>query len=104
MGSMGQLSERASEMQKLVAEYLRSGQSRREFCAGRGISVTTFDYWRLRLRSAQRPGKQRLVKVEVARAQAASFTLRLANGRSIESSFECAEEELARLIRVAERA
>jgi hypothetical protein len=100
---MGQLSERASEMQKLVDIFCRSGQTRREFCAKRGIPVTTFDYWRLRLRSAG-PGQPRLVKVEVARAQAPNFTLRLANGRAIESSFGFAEEELARLIRVAERA
>ena len=100
---MGQLNERWAEMQKLVEDYSRSGQTRREFCAKHGIAVTTFDYWRLRLRS-QRSGKPRLVKVEVARPETASFTLRLANGRSIESSFACAEEELARLIRVAERA
>jgi hypothetical protein len=46
------------------------------------------------------------VEVEVARGEAAgqSFTLRLGNGRVIESSFVFDEEELARLIRVAERA
>ena len=32
-----------------------------------------------------------------------SFTLRLGNGRVIESSYAFVEEELARLIRVAER-
>ena len=47
----------------------------------------------------------RLVKVEVARPETAafSFTLRLANGGSIESSWRFDEEALARLIRVAER-
>jgi len=46
------------------------------------------------------------VKVEVARpAQAAqSLTLRLANGRRIEPQGPFDEEELARLIRIAERA
>jgi hypothetical protein len=65
--------------------------------------VTTFDYWRLRLRP-QRPSQPRLVKVEVARVQPASFRLHLANGRAIESSFAFAEDELVRLIRIAERA
>jgi hypothetical protein len=97
------LTERAAEMQKVVEEFSRSAQTRREFCAKRGIPVTTFDYWRLRLRT-QRSGNPRLVKVEVDRAQAASFMLRLTNGRVIESSFACAEEELERLIRIAERA
>jgi hypothetical protein len=65
------------------------------------MALTTFDYWRRQLRT-----KPRLVKVEVARVEAAgqSFTLRLVNGRVIESSFAFEEEELARLIRVAERA
>ena len=47
-----------------------------------------------------------LLKVEVAPAEPAvqSFTLHLANGRAIESSFPLAEKELARLIRIAESA
>ena len=100
---MGQPTARASEMRKVMEEFSRSGQSRREFCAKRGIPVTTFDYWRLRLRP-QRPSQPRLVKVEVARAQAASFTLRLANGRAIEGSLAFDEDDLVRLIRIAERA
>jgi hypothetical protein len=46
------------------------------------------------------------VKVEVTQPEAAaqSFTLHLANGRRIESSWRLDEEELARLIRIAERA
>ena len=97
---MGQQTARAAEMRKILGEYSRSGLSRREFCAKRGIALTTFDYWRWHLRS-----KPRLVEVEVTRAEAApqSFTLRLANGRSIESSWRFDEEELARLIRIAER-
>jgi hypothetical protein len=88
-------------MRKVFAEFSKSRLTRREFCAKRGMALTTFDYWRRQL--AARP---RLVQVEVARVEAAgqSFTLRLGNGRVIESSFVYVEEELARLIRVAERA
>jgi hypothetical protein len=100
---MGQPTERASEMQKVMEEFSRSGQTRREFCAKRGIAVTTFDYWRLRLRR-QRPSQPRMVKVEVAQPQAANFTLRLGNGRAIEGSFAFDEDDLVRLIRIAERA
>ena len=97
---MGKRSRRASEMQRMVDEFRASGLTRRAFCSQRGIAVTTFDYWRRQLRSTPR-----LVKVEVARPETtASFTLRLANGRSIESSWRFDEEELARLIRIAERA
>jgi len=70
--------------------------------------LTTFDYWRREL--AEKPRKQerrpRLVKVEVAASETAGqgFTLNLANGRRIESSWRFADAELARLIRIAESA
>jgi hypothetical protein len=87
-------------MKRVVEEFSASGLTRREFCSQRGIALTTFDYWRGQFRSTPR-----LVKVEVARSPAAaqSFTLRLANGRSIESSWRFDEEELARLIQIVER-
>ncbi|MBZ5601056.1 MAG: hypothetical protein LAO79_01995 [Acidobacteriia bacterium] len=98
---MGKPTDRRSEMRRAVEEFAASGLTRREFCSQRGIALTTFDYWRRQLRS-----RLRLVKVEVARPEAAaqSFTLRLANGRSIESSWRFDEEELARLIRISENA
>ena len=98
---MGKPTDRRSEMRRVVEEFHASGLTRREFCRQRGIALSTFDYWRQRLLR-----KPRLVKVEVAGAEAAaqSFTLRLANGRSIESPWRFDEEELARLIRIAERA
>ena len=98
---MGQETARAAEMRKMLGEFSKSELTRREFCAKRGMALTTFDYWRRQL--GARP---RLVRVEVAGVEAAghSFTLRLGNGRVIESSFAYVEEDLARLIRVAERA
>jgi hypothetical protein len=98
---MAKSSKRTSEMQRIVDEFRASGLTRREFAQQRGIAVTTLDYWRQRIGR-----KPRLLKVEVARAEAAarSFTLHLANGRAIESSFPLAEQELARLIRIAESA
>ena len=96
---MGKPTARATEMKALLDEFSRSGQRRREFCEARGIALTTFDYWRREL--AARP---RMVKVKVVRTPAPDFTLRLANGRVIDCSFAFAEEDLARLIRIAERA
>jgi hypothetical protein len=85
----------------MLGEFSKSELTRGEFCSKRGMALTTFDYWRRQL--GARP---RLVRVKVRRVEAAgqSFTLRLGNGRVIESSFAYVEEELARLIRVAERA
>jgi hypothetical protein len=97
---MGKPTNRRAEMRRVVEEFAASGLTRREFCSQRGIALTTFDYWRGQFRATPR-----LVKVEVARPAAAeSFTLRLANGRSIENLRRFDEEELARLIRIAERA
>ena len=98
---MGKPTDRRSEMRRVVEEFRASGLTRGEFCSQRGIALTTFDYWRRQLRT-----QPRLVKVDVAPPEGAaqSFTLRLANGRSVESSWQFGEEELARLIRIAERA
>jgi hypothetical protein len=97
---MGKPTDRRSEMRRVIEEFRTSGLTRREFCSQRGIALTTFDYWRSQLRSTPR-----LMKVEVARPEIAaqSFTLRFANGRSIESGWRFDEEELARLIQIVER-
>lgn len=82
-------------MRRVMEEYERSGLSRREFCDQRRVPISTFDYWRREL--AKKPP---LVRVNIAEPPP-RFALVLVNGRRI----ECAgEEELARLIRVAERA
>jgi len=67
-----------------MAEWERSGTSRRKWCAANGLSVYTFDYWRGRLRSRAvskpRP-RQRLVPVVVksaAGAPAAAVTIEIA--------------------------
>jgi hypothetical protein len=90
----------AEEIRRTIEEFGNSGLTRREFCQRHHIAVSTLDYWR-----RSRSGAARLVEVEIAESEAApGFTLRLANGRRIESSWKFAEAELARLIRVAESA
>jgi len=99
-GGMGKETQRSAEMRRIVEEYKTSGLRRREFCQQHGILLTTFDYWR-RAHGA----KPRMVKVEVAAPESAgSFTLSLANGRRIESSWCFTDAELTRLIRIAESA
>jgi len=97
---MGEETRRSAEMRQMLEEYARSGLTRREFCEQRGISVTTFDYWRREHR-----GKPRMVRVKVAAGElAGNFAVSLANGRRIESSWRFSDTELARLIRVVESA
>lgn len=79
----------------MVEAFETSEASRRAFCLQRGIAVSTLDYWRRAL--ARRP---RLAAVTIV-PDVARFALVLANGRRIECS---TEDELARLIRIAERA
>jgi hypothetical protein len=70
-------------------------------------ALTTFDYWRGKHEgeAAETSAAARMVKVEVAASEiTGQFTLSLANGRRIESSWRFADAELARLIRIAESA
>lgn len=97
---MGNKKRSAEGIRRVLAEYESSGLTRREFCQRQGIPVTTLDYWR-----RMQPRQPRLVEVEVAASEPVhGFTLRLANGRHIESSWRFGEAELARLIRIAESA
>jgi hypothetical protein len=40
-----------SDWQALIREFEQSGISRQRFCATASISVSTFDYWRRKLRN-----------------------------------------------------
>lgn len=40
----------ASDWCALMRAYLRSGETRKQFCARRGLALSTFDWWRRRLR------------------------------------------------------
>jgi hypothetical protein len=86
------------EIRGLVEGFAKSGMTRREYCAKHKIAMTTLDYWRRAHES-----KPKLVEVAIeSQPQPGGFTLALANGRRIESSWRFGEGELARLIRVAE--
>jgi hypothetical protein len=100
----------AEQTARLVAGWKRSEMTQREYCERQGIPKTTFDYYRRRAREQQRRSKPvRLVPVSIVGRQASAgagsggFTLALVNGRRIESGWGVAEEDLARLVRVAER-
>ena len=100
--------ERSAEMRRVLEEYAAGGLTRREFCRQRSIALTTFDYWRREhaMKARKQERRLRLVKVEVEASETAGqgFTLNLANGRRIESSWRFADAELVRLIRIAESA
>ena len=88
------------EVEELVREYEASGLTRAEYGQRRGIAVTTLDSWR-----HQRVKTAGLVEVNVkGEARAGDFRLSLRNGRQIESGWNFVDQDLARLIRLAENA
>jgi hypothetical protein len=96
----------ATERRRLVELYESrgSGVTRGEFCRIHGVATSTLDYWR---RVEQREGVGKLIAVELEPARrptGVGFVLGLTNGRRIETNWVFADDDLARLIRIAESA
>ncbi len=116
----------AIEIDRLMKDYEHSGIARRQFCSRIGMAVSTFDYHRNRWLGRKRQQQSeviksgshgRLMKVELAppepqpKPEAAKaktkigFTIVLDKAqRRIGSSWNFADEDLARLIRIVESA
>jgi hypothetical protein len=98
---------RRREASEIVAEYRRSGQTRRGYCEKAGLTETALDYYLRRERQrAAREEAPELVALEVeapAPERSAGFTLVLRNGRRIESGWSWPEAELRRLVALAEQ-
>jgi len=89
----------------VVAEYERSGLTRRSFCEQTGVAVSTLDYWRRKVRDGNRA---RIVPVKIEapasvprEGRYAGFQLSLPNGVRIESGWDFPEQGMERLLRVA---
>ena len=96
----------AIERRRLVELYERrgSGQTREEFCRIHDVATSTLDYWR-RVERREAVGKLIAVELDAARplnTAGMGFALSLTNGRRIEARWCFAEDDLARLIRIAE--
>jgi hypothetical protein len=89
------------EVEELVREFEASGETRAEFSERRGIAVTTLDAWR---RKRVKAAGLVAVNVKGETGSGGDFRLSLRNGRRIESGWNFAEADLARLIRIAESA
>ena len=70
-GSVRYRRRTANEWQQLVSQFERSGQSRRAFCSSQGLSLSTFDLWRRKLRGtpARREESGESMFVEVAQVE-----------------------------------
>ena len=95
-----------TERRRLVELYESRGVgvTRKEFCRIHHIATSTLDYWR-RVERREDVGKLVAVELEPARpanSTGVDFSLKLANGRRIETSWRFFDNDLARLIRIAE--
>jgi hypothetical protein len=99
------------EAERLAREFTASGLSRRNFCEGRGLKVSTLDAYRKRLRQRERDGAGALgwVAVDIAgatRPAVASLSgvaVVLAGGRRIELERGFDPATLGALLRLLER-
>lgn len=93
-----------------MAEWERSGTSRRTWCAANEVSIHTFDYWRRRLRTravTRRRVRQRLVPVVVKPSRsvavsAATIEIALPRGIALRTPATVEARWLAALIREIE--
>ena len=70
-GSVRSRRRTASEWRELLSQFERGGQSRTAFCSSQGLSLSTFDLWRRKLRgtSVQRERSSESMFVEVAQVE-----------------------------------
>jgi hypothetical protein len=96
----------AEQIEQLLSDYRNRGEmTRRAFCESRGMSLSMLDYYLRRYGTECKREAAKLVRVDVESGQSTgTFTVALQNGRRIESTWNFAEAELARLIRIVEGA
>lgn len=89
----------------VVAEYERSGLTRKSFSEQAGVAVSTLDYWRRQVREGNRarivPVTIEAPETAIREGRCAGFQLSLPNGVRIESGWDFPEHGMARLLRVA---
>ncbi|MFW6039156.1 MAG: IS66 family insertion sequence element accessory protein TnpA [bacterium] len=69
-----------AEWERLVAEYEHGEETRQAFCVERGVSVSSLDYWRRKLREEQAPGFIELGSMSAGGAVTWDIELELGGG------------------------
>jgi hypothetical protein len=60
---------------KRVGQWERSGQSQRGFCAKRGLALSTFQWWRAKLRRAEAQASATFVPLTLSAAPTAAAAI-----------------------------
>lgn len=90
----------AAEMRRIVGSFESTDLSQAEFCRIRGIPLSTFTYWRRRMRSVGRPSP--FVEVDVVRVGVGGrIEISLPGGLTAMIGSDASEDFIRRLIRAA---
>ena len=75
----------ASEWEKLISRFEQASQTRKNFCLSQGVSLSTFDLWRRKLRGrTAHQGESMFVEVsEVEPVQSSSWDVELELGGGV---------------------
>ena len=93
----------AKKWQEIFRDYESGGLRRKEFCKAKGVKLSTFDYWRARLKktAAQVPA---VVKVATVKREAAPIRIRIGEQIVVELNGDAGEEQLKRVLSAAAQA
>jgi transposase-like protein len=93
----------AKKWQKIFQDYERGGLRRKEFCEAKGVKLSTFDYWRARLRktTAEVPA---VVKVATVKRPAEPIRIRVNEQIVVELDGDAGEDQLKRVLKAAAQA
>jgi hypothetical protein len=93
-----QMTPRAEEWKRIFAEYEAAGVTRKAFCSERGIKLSTFDYWRSRLRQTAKSRAQ-VVKVGTMSKVVPPIRIRIGERVTVELDGAAEEGQLQRVLR-----
>ena len=89
--------EAAKEWREIFRDYESGGLKRKEFCEARSLKLSTFDYWRSRLKktAAEEPA---VVKITTVRPAAEPIRICIGEKVVVELDGEAGEEQLRRVL------
>ena len=80
--------ELADRWTQWFAEYDMGETTRKEFCEARGVKLSTFDYWRQRLRRSEAQKTALKTALKVATVAAQSSTIRILLGIDLRADLD----------------
>lgn len=93
----------AKKWQEIFRDYERGGLKRKEFCEQKDVKLSTFDYWRARLKktAAEAPA---VVKVATVKRPPEPIRIHIGEQIVVELNGDAGEEQLRRVLKAAAQA